>query len=292
MASGRRSVEGHVAGEALERLVTWGAGVPNFERHHAADGLFVALGCCDEVSRANPDHLFLMALNITFWFWVDDRSDKYLNASSPEVNWPNLIAIAEERRAERQSAEEAYLSELADGMRKRCQFDGDFERWRNTAATSLGGMEWEEKISRKGVSPSYAESVEYGAASVTIINIMHGAYIVNATPRAARHADERLLQLERYVGMFQRLINDLYSVEKERKEGPKGRVSNAVIVMEQAMARTDARHFVEEQAKGYRRLINERLAELGPTDPAARMTKNMLHAIDAYYEHAPVRYIT
>ncbi|MBK8257273.1 MAG: hypothetical protein IPK82_31940 [Polyangiaceae bacterium] len=292
MGNGVRSVEGHVAGEALERLVTWGSTVPNFERHHAADGLFVALGCCDEVSRARPDDLFLMALNITFWFWVDDRSDKYLNASVPQVNWPNLIAIAEDRSTQQQSPEEAYLTELADRMRKRCQFRGDFERWRATAATSLGGMAWEDKISRKGVSPSYVESVEYGAASVTIVNIMHGAYIVNGTHRAARQADERLLQLERYVGLFQRLINDLYSVEKERKEGPNGRVSNAVIVMEQGMGRSAAKHFVEEQAKGCRRLINERLEELGSADPAARMTRNMLHAIDAYYEHAPVRYIT
>ena len=55
-------------------------------------------------------------------------------------------------------------------------------------------------------------------------------------------------------------------------------------------SRPEARAFVEEQRRGYERLMLRNLELLGPDDPFANMTSATMRCISRWYELGPSRY--
>ncbi|MEZ4294979.1 MAG: terpene synthase family protein [Polyangiaceae bacterium] len=283
--------------DMLQRMMSWGADLADFEEHHAADGLYIARSAMLDPSKT--DDLYLAALNTSFTFWIDDRSDKSLSQTSSPVDWDSLLSVTSGRESPESasaaggSSEMRFLCNLAEQMRSRTGGrSADYIFWRSSVDTVLRGMRFEEQTSRGSAPPSYSEYVEAGAASIAIWTVLAGLYIVNDLSRSARFGDPWLEKMERCLGMSQRLMNDLFSAEKERREAGSGCVCNSVLLLEGVMDPQQARRFVDEQVKGYDRLIRQCLTALGPEDPYARMVIPMLTCIDEWYGKAPVRYET
>lgn len=289
------SITRDVDQDILGRMKSWGEDITDFEAHHAADGLYIANSAVR--GARGTDDIVLGALNTAFTFWIDDRSDKHLHSDASPVSWDDLLAFTDGASAGASaptaSPELRALTRLGALMEQRASSRADYLFWRTSVGKVLRGMRFEEQVSRGTRPVSYAEYLEAGAASIAIWAVMAGLYIVNDIERTARHGDPWLEGLERYLGMSQRLTNDLFSAEKERRESRNQHVCNSVLLLERFMASPrQARSFVEEQKAGYDSLVAESLSMLGDADPVVQMTRPMLACIDEWYSKAPVRYGT
>lgn len=99
-----------------------------------------------------------------------------------------------------------------------------------------------------------------------------------------------LSDLERYFSIQQRLLNDLNSAEKERREGKGGSESNLVLLMETDLEPHMARSFVSKELSGVERMISEAMERLDSKDPFVRVISNALNNIRCWYENRPLRY--
>lgn len=151
-------------------------------------------------------------------------------------------------------------------------------------------MHFEEQCARGLHSPSFVECLELGSYSTGVEMILTGAYLVHDLNRPNRMADVWLPSMERYMCAYQRLLNDLHSAEKERREGDQGRVSNALLLMERTLPSQQARTFVEEQLRSYLRLIDGCSSQLGRSDPFVVIIDAMRRQVDRWYANSPVRY--
>ncbi len=237
------SLSKHVDQTLLSSMMSWTDGTVDFETHHAADGLYIAHSGMFDPSRSAD--MLAAALNTSFTFWIDDRSDKGLALATPQVDWKTLLAFTDNRfqpdGLNTDNPELSFLSRIGALLSARAPTPGDYTFWRTTMGTVLRGMEFEERVSRGGTPPSYAEYLEAGAASIAMWAVLAGLYITNGISRAARFGDPWLEKLERYLGMSQRLMNDLFSAEKERKESKSGCVCNSVFLLERHMPSAQAR---------------------------------------------------
>jgi hypothetical protein len=279
----------------LERLLVWTQEFEDIEAHHAADGLYIGAACRHDGLPDDPEAAFLVGLVITFWFWFDDRSDRFL--CGPET-WDALIALGDDPNHQTRvdTPEIRFFLRLGATLRERVLARGgdpaEHHWWLACSANVFRAMYAEEKMSRAGVSSSYAESLEIGADSTGLTSIISSADIAHGLDRAARAADQRLARVERYMCLSQRLLNDLYSAEKERLEGHAGRVSNIVLLLESSMTRAQARAFAETQRRAYERLMLQYIESLGPGDGFGRLIHDGMRNIRRWYETGPVRYET
>lgn len=288
------SISGDVDQQLLASMMSWAEATPDFEVHHAADGLYIARSAM--LDPRQERETLIAALNTSFTFWIDDRSDKHLQRSASPVDWNTLLAFTDGdlRMGEpsRDSPEVRFLTRVAALMAERAHTPADYVFWRTTMGTVLRAMQFEEGVSRGGTPPSYAEYAEAGAASIAMCGVVAGLYVTNGISRSARFGDPWLEKLERYLGMSQRLMNDLFSAEKERRESTSGCVCNSVLLLERYMSSEQARSFVQEQTRGYDSLVEQCIVALGEEDPVVRMIRPMLRCIHEWYGKAPLRYGT
>lgn len=275
----------------LERLLQWTQEFADIEAHHAADGLYIGAACRHADLPDDPEAVFLVGLVITFWFWFDDRSDRFL--CGPET-WDALIALGSDpsHPTAVDTPEIRFFQRLGEALRQRAGNAAEYHWWLACSANVFRAMYAEEKMSRRGVSLSYAESLEIGADSTGLTSIISSADLAHGMDRAARGADQRLARVERYMCLSQRLLNDLFSAEKERLEGHAGRVSNIVLLLEGDMSRAQARAFVEVQRHAYERMMLQNIELLGPNDGFGRLIDEGMRNIRRWYETGPVRYET
>lgn len=286
-------IAGKVDPALLDRIMTWAADFEDFAVHHAADGLYVAEACVDPDTDSREDVL-LIALVSAFWFWFDDRSDKFLDAQETPVDWDTLIAFEAEEppTAPGDTPEVRYFQRLCDVLAPLAAHPGEHLWFRIGSAKVFRAMYAEELMSRRGAARSLVECMETGAHSTTLPSILTAAYLVRGLNRPARHGDPRIANIERYLYLSQRLLNDLKSAEKERHEGHAGRVSNSVLLLEGELSPARAREFVEAQRQGYERLLLRDLERLGPTDPFAATLSRLIRCIHAWYTTGPLRFET
>ncbi len=279
--------------ELLARLVDWASDFPDFAVHHAADGLYIAQECRAPGLPDDREAVFLVALVITFWFWFDDRSDKFLRDAETPVDWPALLALADDPsrvHAEVATHEERYFLRMSAALAARARRPAEHHFWVRYSVRVFQAMYNEELASRSNQAPSYAEALENGGDSTTLISIMSSAYLAYGLDRPARDGDLRVALMERYMLLSQRLLNDLYSAEKERREGSDGRPSNLILMLEKLLPREQARAFAQAQFAGYERLMWHNIALLGPDDWFGRITETTMHCIRRWYETGPLRY--
>ncbi|HEY8378510.1 MAG TPA: terpene synthase family protein [Nannocystis sp.] len=278
--------------DLLARLMAWAAEFEDFAVHHAADGLYIAQECRTEDLPEDREAVFLIAIVIAFWFWFDDRSDKFLREQTSPVDWEALSAFAQDPLHGRggDTPEERYFRRMSAALAARAGTPEEHRWWAIQSVRVIEAMHAEEVVSRRGEAPSFVECLENGGDSTTLMSIMSSGYLAYGMNRPARHGDVRLANVERYMLLSQRLLNDLYSFEKERKEGHAGRPSNLVLMMEKLMPTPQARAFCEEQRRGYERLMQHNIELLGPDDPFGKMTAATMRCISRWYEIGPLRY--
>lgn len=277
----------------LARVMAWAAEFEDFAVHHAADGLYVAEACVDPRTDSRDD-VFLVALVSAFWFWFDDRSDKFLRDEHTPVDWDTLIAYGREQPPSElgDTPEVRYFQRLCDVLAPLATYPGEHLWFRIGSAKVFRAMFAEERMSRDAEARSLVECIETGAHSTTLPSILTAAYLVRRMNRPGRHDDPRVGNIERYLYLSQRLLNDLKSAEKERREGHAGRVSNSVLLLESELSRARAREFVEAQRRGYERLLQHNLDRLGPDDPFAATITRLVRCIHEWYTTGPLRFET
>lgn len=277
----------------LARIMTWAADFEDFAVHHAADGLYVAEACVDpEVD--GREEVFSIALVSAFWFWFDDRSDKFLREAQTPVDWDTLIAYGDDEPpvARVDTPEVRFFQRLCDALAPLARRPGELLWFRVGSAKVFRAMFAEERMSRDAEARSLVECIETGAHSTTLPSILTAAYLVRGLDRPRRHGDPRIVNIERYLYLSQRLLNDLKSAEKERREGHAGRVSNAVLLLERELSPGQARAFVEAQRQGYERLLRHNLDRLGAGDPFAATLSRLVRCIHQWYATGPLRFET
>lgn len=273
----------------LARLLEWTRDIEDIEPHHAADGLYIGAKIRDELAAPDDEAVFLVGLVITFWFWFDDRSDRFL--CGPDT-WDALIALGldPQHKTLDRSPEVDFFVRLTAALRARAGRPAELRWWLRCSANVFLAMYAEEKMSRAGEAATYAVALEVGADSTGLTSIVSAANLAYRMDRAARSEDWQLARVERYMCLSQRLQNDLYSAEKERREGHAGRVSNIVLLLEGLLSPAQARAFAEAQRVGYEQMFHRAIDALGPGDGFGRLIRDGMGNIRRWYEASPVRY--
>lgn len=275
----------------LERIVDWAGSYPEFQRHHAIDGLAVAQcfspACCSE----SPPCRFLLGLAVAFWFWFDDRCDDHLAENATVVDFASLVAVRTSGPTGLGTPEGNYFHRLSVEFASYAVDSREHEWWMATAERTFYGMWIEDVANREGRDLSYSECVENGVNSSTIRNILAASSLVHRLQRSMRHDEPILCDLERHFCIHQRIQNDLYSLEKERGEGTHGRLGNVVLKMEHYLGRQGARAFAIEQLEGYGRLIENAVRLLGSADPIGQLIAAAHKGIPQWYAAEPIRFV-
>lgn len=288
--------ESNVDIDLLERMLDWASDIKAFEKHHAVDGLFNAKGFLMPTSL-DEEGFLLLALDIAFWFWIDDRSDRHLTDQTPIFDWYQIINLANGKSPTSPPPrpfghEETYYLRLSSALEARAATEADHDHWRYTMSQGLRGMHFEECVNRSGNNPSFFECIEYGQASTGIPNIVATAGLVHRISRAARQTDMNLTDLEHYFCIRQRMLNDLHSSEKERREGAHGQITNVVLLMENSLGPDSAAKFIRHEISGLERMIASIAARLDDQDPYVYMFRNGTENISTWYNSKPPRYQT
>ena len=283
------SIERAVDSQVLERMVGWLGDLPGFKRSHASDSLFVAEGYLGARANTDKDQLFLLALDVTYWYWIDDRTDESLDKPTSGVDWERLFAAIDHAGAivHPVTPEADFLSRLSAELAAVAPSPVDHAWWLTSAERTLRAFHQGERISRGRLTPILAEYLETGSWSSTIRNILSTASILYRMDWANRRRDTRLMDLERYLALIARLENDAYGFEKERREGC---FANAVLLMERHLPTQAAKKFIDEQREAYEALLGQGLASLAPDDPFAVLANGFLEAHRKWYGHRPERY--
>jgi hypothetical protein len=288
-------LEQHVDPVLLDRILAWVQGVGGiveFDREQAVPSVFVAQHWRPESAPPDEDATFLIALTNTFWTWLDDRCDKHLQDEEAPIAWGRLIGIAEGDLAPDRPAgpEEAFLLRLSEAIREKSQTAEEYACWLRECTLGFRGTQLEEQAARTQVLPSFAERLEYGAWSIAASSVLYTAYLVYGLGRHRLRDNRVLAHLEHCFSAYQRIVNDIKSAEKERREGRQGCVANLVLLLERSLPPQLARDFVWQQAVGYRRLIQTNLEILGPANPFARLVRSLFELAERMYQLRPERY--
>ncbi len=278
--------------EVLARLLAWGASRAGFSKQHARDALFVAEGWSDASGGLPSDDMFLLALPICFTVWIDDRSDRYLREATSPIDWEALFSFVETGAPPNgaMSVEVEAFDNLSTLLARRARHPEEHALWRVSSSRMLHAMHFEERSAKGFCSSSFAECIELGAYSTGIEMILMGAYLVLGINRPARTNTLWLPDAERYMCIYQRLLNDLHSAAKERLEVVDGTPSNATLLMEGTLTQDAARKWVRTQADAYRGLTDECFRRLGFEDPCVKIICDMRRQVDSWYEKSPERY--
>jgi hypothetical protein len=281
------SIEESVDVVVLQRVVDWMDGIPDFKRGHASDSLFVAEGYLGDRKASDKDELFLLTLDVTFWYWIDDRTDESLHEQRSRVDWAALFASIDAGLAQPSTPEAVYLARMAAEIERRSPTRMDFDWWLTSATNTLRAFHAGEQISRTRHAPDFVDYLETGSWSSTVRNILATMSILYRMNWVNRRQNPDLADLERYLGLVARLENDAYGFEKERREGC---LANAVLLVESYMTTARAAEFVVAQKAAYESLLGRGLARLSPADPFVQFTSAVLEAHRQWYHRRPPRY--
>ncbi len=285
------SLESKVDPEILERMLDWASDIEEFERHHAVDGLFLAEGFSHPPFAGDKEGLFIVALDMSFWIWIDDRSDTS-KVNNSHIDWANVISLMERTSTIPKCAnqEDIFFLRLSDAVKSRARTPADYDYWLHTMSQSARSMYFELQNNGGSSSPSFLECLEHGIHTTTIRNLIATTSLVYKLSRVARSDDSLLNDLERFFCMQQRMLNDLKSSRKERFEGESGKTTNLLLVMERILGSQEAVVFIEHNIHGLENLISLISDRLGHNDPFVCLIENSKKNIQEWYSLNPTRY--
>lgn len=287
------SLESMVDAGLLVKILDWTSGIDEFERHHAVDGLFHAGGFSVPPFSNDKEGLFLLALDIAFLLWFDDRIDKHSEDRAASLNWERLLNIADRSSARPplhcSGPEEVFFLRLDNVLAGRSTSEAAYDFWRDTVSRLMRGMYFEQRAGRENVQVGIVETMEHGIETSTIPNIMATAALVYDIDRASRQKDRFFTDFERHFSMYQRLLNDVHSAEKERCESKYAKVTNVVLQMEKHIGSERAASVVFHEISSLQRMIDFDIERIGLHDPFVRIVHQSMKNIEQWYSFKPTR---
>jgi hypothetical protein len=281
------SFEDDIDASILAAMMEWAKPIPRFRPEHASLALFCSTVYLQGVCEADADQRMLFALNSAYWWWLDDLIDENIESSSYRVPWEALVHATRRGLPPGEgSFEVEYLRRLSDEFRRRASSDDEHRWWLASSLGTLGGFRESDENSRARRIITYAEHLEGGFWSTSIVQVMATASLLFGLGFGARTLLEPTL-IERLQATIGRLENDLHSVERGRREGC---LANAVLIMEEVLPAAEARTFVAAQIDGYGRRLATALKPLGDDHPVRRLSNSLLAAHRRYYGEKPARY--
>ncbi|AKT42789.1 terpene synthase family protein [Chondromyces crocatus] len=254
----------------LQRILAWGEGLEKFKPSHGRNALTIVQGYVDGVDdeQGHPvqglggdrEALFLFATALTWTFWIDELFDADKGGTSAPVDVGAVLRGIEGK-------DDAPAAQGFQRLRALfVAYEGDAEAyglWLQTAADAVKAWEIEDLLSYGKLSLSYAEYLENGYNSTAVPFILATAALVHRLDMPSRLHEEAIRSLLRQLSISCRLHNDIFSVEKERREQS---CANAVLVLERLLPAEQAERVARDDLQGYERMLRRDVDRLPPGD--------------------------
>lgn len=272
----------------FSEVLEWGRDLDGFKPEHARHALTVVQGYLDGVAhergRRTPGigtgdrrRLLLFALDLTWTFWLDEIFD----TRSPEDPIDVDSIVEAMRPGGAATTPEARGFELLRSSFSDYRGEGgDYLLWAATAADAIRAWEVERHLATRTPPLSYSEYIENGFNSTAVPHIVTTAALLHGYRAHERLAEQPVRRLLRNLSLSCRLHNDLFSVDKELREGS---AANAVLLVRRFTGLEQARAFVADELRGYEEMLRQDVQRLGPADPFARLAVIMPAAHGVLY---------
>ncbi|NRP75485.1 hypothetical protein ILFOPFJJ_06408 [Ensifer psoraleae] len=282
--------------ELLSDLLAWGHGLKGFKREHASEALhggsLFLMGVEDKYGRMiqgigtqnkQAGHAFI--LDMAMLFWLDDCFDEQI------LEQHELDAIGEVLSGKSPASTveaERYLA-LLDLLAAQAGSDADFALVRESGTAYYRALQAEAHLSSGKREMSYAEYLDNGIDSIAFMRVLASLSALWGLDISVRRECPHFLRFLRHLCLVGRLQNDLHSLNKDRREAC---AANAVLVVERFLPGAPALAFVEEELRGYERLLDKDMEDLAPDDPFRRLAEIFRRMRELYYSTSRERYQT
>lgn len=253
----------------LDEVLRWGRDIAGFSASHAIDGLTCVQGYVNGVMSEgrwvpgigvdDRKKLRLYALDISWLLWMDDVFDK--RDGGMLVDLESIIRAIDGPPTTPEATGLYYLRKSFESLAAN---EVDYKFWLDTAAATVTAWSTEERLTRKELTMSYSEYLENSVDGFAVPHIVATANLIYGYNMASRRTDVTIRRIIRNISISSRLLNDLVSIEKERREGC---LANACILMERLISSEQSRKFIEDELASYMRMLNTDIAVLGEQDP-------------------------
>ncbi|WP_437318087.1 terpene synthase family protein [Sorangium sp. So ce385] len=278
----------------LERLIAFGDGLEGFAESYAVDGLEMAHGMIEGVhdlsGRFVPGigvegdrALWIIALDLTWLLWLDDRIDTSA-ASARHIDWKPLLHVDEQAST---SAEGLSFIRMRAHMAREAATSAAFTRWQDTAVDLFHAYRENWLLSAGERTWGYAEYLQNGEISIALPHFITAVSLACNYGLESR-TDAVYTRIIRNLALATRLQNDVASAEKERSIGDR---ANAVLLVERFMTQDQAREFVQAERSSYERALLKDLERLPAHDLLVKLANVILATMDVFYQDPRERYM-
>jgi hypothetical protein len=284
--------------DILQELVAWGHGLQGFKESHAIDGLTMAQGyvegVADEQGRwvsgigpavGGERTMFLIALDLSWLLWLDDRFDNHASSVQP-TDWQALLRSA---TAPPTTPESEAFYQVRTRMAKESLRASDYKLWLDSALALFEAYHENELLARGDRAWGYAEYLDNEEIGVGMPHLVATISLVCDYRFADRLTDPQYTRVVRSLALTTRLQNDLASLQKERRDGD---LANAVLLMERFVNPEQAWAFALAERQSHERLLHRDLDALPPHDPLPRLARIIVASTERYYRIPRERYIS
>ena len=278
----------------LSAMLTWGHGLKGFKHEHAAEALH---GCSlfltgveneggrliEGVGTQNDEASYTFTLDMAMLFWLDDCFDEQI------LKPYELDAIGEmlSGQSSARTTEAKCYQALLDLLAAQATSDADFALVREYGIAYYRALQAEALLSSGKRPMSYAEYLENGIDSIAFMRVLASLSALWGLGMPERRKCPRFQRFLRHLCLVGRLQNDLHTLEKDRREGC---TANAVMMIERFLPRERALAFVEDELRGYERLLDNDMDDLAPDDPFRRLAEIFRRVRELYYSTSRQRY--
>lgn len=280
----------------LQELVSWGQELQGFKESHASDGLTMAQGYVEGVAddqgrrvpgigpaRGGERQMFLMALDLCWLLWLDDRFDTHATSAQP-TDWQALLRAATDPPT---TLESAAFYRVRTRMAHESPRASDYKLWLDSTLALFEAYHENELLARGDRTWGYAEYLDNGEISIALPQFIATVSLAYDFHFADRLAEPQYGRAVRSLALTTRLQNDLASVEKERRDGD---LANAVLLLEPLLGPQPALALVLAERQSYERLLHRDLDALPPDDPLPPLARIILASTERYYRLPRERY--
>lgn len=231
---------------------------------------------------SGEDDRRLLLTDIAVFVWLDDTF-----ASSEHrrpVAWSSLTLGAPDP-----SREAKVFDRLHASVRRRGGDPAAIELWLSTgiAFLELRERDWAQRQRGHEQQWTFLDYLLEAEVNSTIQHMLATLSLLHGLDMHERMEDPEFRSYLRNIGVLARLLNDLSSVERERKEGE---ANNVVLFLEGQVDGGGARSIIETRVRAHREHLARDRASLGEADVLASAGAMMLEAIERVYRLPGVRY--
>jgi hypothetical protein len=230
------------------------------------------------IGVANERSVFLLALDLAWLLWIDDRFDLY-----GPVELPPLLAAVE---GEPTTVEGRGFHMLRTRMAEETNDPVAFQVWLDSAVEAFHAHHENGEFARGRHSWSYAEYLDNAERSIATFHFVATVALIYGWDLPTRMASPQFRRFIRHLNLTTRIQNDLASADKERESGVR---ANALMICESYMSRSEAWAFIMAERLGYQRLLEQDL-DLLAEDNFAVLGRIIVASTEKYYRIPRERY--